>query len=188
METSSASNEGRQSLHIAAQSNHVFVMEYLVRRGAETSSANNDGFQPLHVAAESGHILVAEHLARRGAEVSSVSGDGEQPLHVAAWNGYIFVAEHLAMRGAEASSTEKNGWQPLHVAARFGHIFHRRWRVGACPALTIRRFSPSRKFALWTRYGAPRGGLLLDSGCPCSLASLCGASLRSPGSPRSSIE
>nr|CAH8871652.1 unnamed protein product [Trichobilharzia regenti] len=135
---------------MAAQENHLDVVDLLLQRGANQALTTEDGFTPLAVALQQGHDRVVAHLLERDSRsrggmpalhiaarkddanavslllnnaevnVNHQSQPGFTPLHIAAHYGNVTVARLLIDRGADVNFQAKNNITPLHVAAKWG--------------------------------------------------------------------
>lgn len=74
---SQTSNYGTTPLHLAAESNKVQVIEFLVSKGADVNVRNDGGYTPLHEAAYVGALGAVKILVRLGADMSARAGDRE---------------------------------------------------------------------------------------------------------------
>uniref|UniRef100_A0A8C8A2R1 Ankyrin 3 n=1 Tax=Oryzias sinensis TaxID=183150 RepID=A0A8C8A2R1_9TELE len=135
---------------MAAQENHLDVVQLLLDNGSSQSIATEDGFTPLAVALQQGHDQVvslllendtkgkvrlpALHIAARKDDTKAAalllqndhnadveSKSGFTPLHIAAHYGNINVATLLLNRGADVDFKARNDITPLHVASKRGN-------------------------------------------------------------------
>uniref|UniRef100_A0A665V9E1 Ankyrin 3 n=1 Tax=Echeneis naucrates TaxID=173247 RepID=A0A665V9E1_ECHNA len=135
---------------MAAQENHLEVVQFLLDNGSSQSIATEDGFTPLAVALQQGHDQVvslllendtkgkvrlpALHIAARKDDTKAAalllqndhnadveSKSGFTPLHIAAHYGNINVATLLLNRGAAVDFKARNDITPLHVASKRGN-------------------------------------------------------------------
>ncbi|XP_071374431.1 LOW QUALITY PROTEIN: ankyrin-3-like [Centroberyx affinis] len=135
---------------MAAQENHMDVVQFLLDNGSSQSIATEDGFTPLAVALQQGHDQVvslllendtkgkvrlpALHIAARKDDTKAAalllqndhnadveSKSGFTPLHIAAHYGNINVATLLLNRGAAVDFKARNDITPLHVASKRGN-------------------------------------------------------------------
>ncbi|KAF0025711.1 hypothetical protein F2P81_022592 [Scophthalmus maximus] len=141
---------GFTPLYMAAQENHMVVVQFLLDHGSSQSIATEDGFTPLAVALQQGHDQVvslllendtkgkvrlpALHIAARKDDTKAAAlllqndhnADVESknditPLHVASKRGNGNMVRLLLERGAKIDARTKDGLTPLHCGARSGH-------------------------------------------------------------------
>jgi len=75
---------GNRVIHVAAESNDVAVLEYLIDQGADVNARNNTSNTPLHLAARSNpNVEVLRHLITRGANVNARNEGGRTPWDLA---------------------------------------------------------------------------------------------------------
>ncbi len=125
----SKEDEGRESIHIAAQSGDIGIIEYLISKDANPSAQAYDGYQPIHDAAAEGHIPVVDALVEKyGVDVYSRYDrkEGYLPIHEAAYCGQVAMVDHFIKKyGMSPGSLSLRGYQPIHSAcldARLGVV------------------------------------------------------------------
>lgn len=107
---------------VAAQNNHLNVVEYLFKHYFENiDEADEDRWTSLHIAITNGCFEVAEWLIRNGASVNASNKNGFTPLHLAAQNGYVDIATLLIIKEADLNAREEKNFSPLMIAAFEGH-------------------------------------------------------------------
>ena len=62
-----ADHQGWTPLLVAAQEDHIMVVQCLVEHGADKDKANDDGLTPLRIAQVKGHVEMAAYLRAAGA-------------------------------------------------------------------------------------------------------------------------
>jgi ankyrin repeat protein len=102
-------DDGDTLLHIAAVSNSVEVVKYLVEgKGINVNMRNNKNQDmPLHKAAAGGNLAVVKYLIERGAPVDAKNAVDFMPLQVAANSdraNSIDVLKYLLEKGADVNS------------------------------------------------------------------------------------
>ena len=110
-------NDDQQTpLHVAAKSNSVACVKYLIVAKANARARDKDFKTPLHLAAEQGHLKCVEELA----EVSDVNAQDynlNTPLHLAAKNNvstFLFMLKHPKV---DTSLTNRNFKTGIELAS-----------------------------------------------------------------------
>ncbi|CAB0031723.1 unnamed protein product [Trichogramma brassicae] len=113
--------DGNTPLHVAIHKNHVNLIGFLLRKGADPNSPNKNGETPLHRICEANiDDLTVEMIFKICDEkhhlmqVDAQDKRGKRPLHVAIKNGNIKLVEILMGRGADPNSATNIGLTPLH--------------------------------------------------------------------------
>lgn len=78
---------GKQPLHLAAESGHDNVASLLIKAGADKNAIELEGQTPLHLASMFGHEQVVELLLEYGANVNGRNRRGQKPRDVAVERG-----------------------------------------------------------------------------------------------------
>ncbi|XP_056905168.1 ankyrin-3-like isoform X39 [Takifugu flavidus] len=111
---------------MAAQENHLEVVQFLLDNGSSQSIATEDGFTPLAVALQQGHEQVVSLLLE-----NDTKGKVRLPaLHIAARKDDTKAAALLLQSDHNANveskmmvnRTTESGFTPLHIAAHYGNI------------------------------------------------------------------
>ena len=83
-------NEGKSSLHLAAETGSMEVCKLLLDKNAFVNSKTKKGLTALHYAAQKGHVELVQYLIKDyHAEIESRSSEKQTPLHLAAKYGQI---------------------------------------------------------------------------------------------------
>jgi ankyrin repeat protein len=101
------------SLHFAADSGRLEVVELLLERGAEIEAKDADGDTPLMWAAYAGRANVAERLITAGADLKVQNIRQRTPLHYAGSGGSAEIARLLLAHGADINAQDRGGQTPL---------------------------------------------------------------------------
>ncbi|XP_063231947.1 uncharacterized protein LOC134536217 [Bacillus rossius redtenbacheri] len=109
--------EGKTPLFIAAEFNHLEVIQYLAEKGADVNICSRDGYSPLYVALLKGNMEIV-HFLKDKALVDTGTSNGWTLMHTAATNGHLNVIEHLKTIDADVNACNKYGQTPLHIAAK----------------------------------------------------------------------
>ena len=88
-------------LHIASSKDkeRAFLVDLLIRHGADVNAPNREGSTPLHVAASSRLALegtIVRLLLRHGANLEATDSKGQTPLDVASSEGNTWIAKVLS--------------------------------------------------------------------------------------------
>lgn len=94
-------DEGETPLLLACQNQNVYLVEILLKAGADPNRKLLDGFSPLHSAASEGNDAIARALLQGGADANLMDNLRHSALHYATENGFTEIVEQLLMAGAE---------------------------------------------------------------------------------------
>ena len=86
---------GRTLLQIAAESNNVKTLKYLLMQGAKIDSQCNKGRTPLYSAISVGNIDICQLLLKEGANPNIKTKNGFSPLHRSAFAGNVIITKLL---------------------------------------------------------------------------------------------
>jgi ankyrin repeat protein len=81
--------QGRTSLHVAAETSHLFVAMLLIAKGADPNARDRHRRTPLHVAAagerrtEGERFQIVKLLIAKGASRKALDADGKRPVDYA---------------------------------------------------------------------------------------------------------
>jgi len=113
---------GKSSLHYAAESGHEDLVGLLLDQGANINIQNpKNGSTPLHLASFYGHSSVVSLLMKRGCNPNVPNNHQVTALHAACDNNKIACVEALIKGGANMESKDKKGATPLHYAVAQGN-------------------------------------------------------------------
>jgi len=127
---SSIDRLGNTPLHIAAEKNQKFIVEFLLESKADVNAANYYGNTPLHNAAGGGYWDVAVLLLAHKADVNAKNEHGDTPLHLAAWSRFASgsnlhdnkgVVQLLLENKADIKAKDITGAMPLQLAASYAN-------------------------------------------------------------------
>ena len=110
------------ALHAASRTNHLKVVQILLRHGADVNAPGMWGRTPLLFPSEWGHLEVVRWLLEHGADVNAEDNDSWTSLHLAAHFGYFEIVRTLLKHNADANVRNHHEDTPLHLASRFGHV------------------------------------------------------------------
>ena len=111
------------ALHAASRMNHLKVVQYLLRHGADVNAPGKWGWTPLLFASDWGCIEVVRWLIEYGADVNAKDEDDHQTsLHLAAYRGHFEIARTLLKHNADINARSKLGETPLHLASEDGYV------------------------------------------------------------------
>ena len=82
------------SLTSSSKMGHLYVVQYLVKNGADVSTDND---LPLRFSAEHGHLKIVKYLVEHGADIHALNN---LPLQLAFAYGHLNIVEYLVDRGA----------------------------------------------------------------------------------------
>lgn len=114
---------GESTLHMAASSGNVELVEHLLRLGlAPDLVSKKSNAQPMLHASLKGHLAVMETLERAGASFHTQSRTGWTPVYHAAASGFLDILEACQKRGLALDSVDNSGYTPALLAAYNGRI------------------------------------------------------------------
>ncbi|KAM6495758.1 hypothetical protein JOM56_008464 [Amanita muscaria] len=117
--------EKQTSLHRAALSGHLNIVQYLSRSGADIHARDSDGWTALHNACSKGYLDIARWLCERGVTeevkgprgIDARSNDGWTPLMNASSKGHLPIVLYLIKQGADPLVRNKWGETAYDTAA-----------------------------------------------------------------------
>ena len=108
-------HDGSTSLHEAAISSHLTVVDLLLESGA-VIKADNEGGTPLHHAAFKGSLEIATRLLERGADLHAQDSEGATPLHAAAMYDNSNMVAFLLDQGSNIDAQTDSKKTALMIA------------------------------------------------------------------------
>jgi len=127
-------------LIIAAQKNHMEIVKFLLKKGANFQVKCHSRFwcsgkDTLIYAANFGNLDIVKSLLAKGANINIQDKIGDSPLMLAARNGYEDVTQYLLDQGAHVNLINDKGYSALTYAYEQGHekIFEQLKTKGAYP-------------------------------------------------------
>lgn len=107
-------------LSIAAASNHLSVVRYLVEMGFPVNGRDQGGSTAVHYALRSSleNRYILEYLVEQGGNPSAKNSLGTSPLMLASLHGLPWEVEFLIKKGAAVNDTTIHKETPLHYACR----------------------------------------------------------------------
>lgn len=112
--------QGRSSLHWAAEGGYLHVLCLLLERGCHADALDQKNQSPLLLACNFRRTDVASCLITVGCDVNAADCQGNTPLHRAVHQNLETVTYMLCDAGADVNAVNSSGWTPLHEAARLG--------------------------------------------------------------------
>jgi ankyrin repeat protein len=116
--------DGATALYLAAQANHVPVVELLLERGRADPSAPGGPCRstPLIVAAERGHVASVRTLLTAGANPNAADATGWTAGHAACQGGHVAALNALLSARADPNArAAPDGCTPALIAAQQNH-------------------------------------------------------------------
>jgi len=108
---------GKTALHLAANSDKVAAVSFLLARGASMAAKDHEGRTALFDARSRRMVVL---LLEKGAEINTKAARLQTALHVASEFGRWEVTELLLEHGAEIDGQDVCGQTALHWAAYYG--------------------------------------------------------------------
>ena len=115
-------NEGSTPIIEAAGQNHVEIIKYLKRNGADIEVKNLAGLNALHTAAENGHVKSLEVLVKLGANIDKRTDNTSTALFLASYRNYADAVKWLLDHEADIDAATDWGFTALLVAARNDNV------------------------------------------------------------------
>ncbi|MCL7037784.1 hypothetical protein MKW94_029558, partial [Papaver nudicaule] len=113
--------DGRGSLHFAAEGGSLEVCRYLIETlKLDVDSKDEEGTTPLYAAAVKGHFDTVRYLLEKGANPDVSNDKNFTPLHYAAKSGDTKIITLLLSRGVRVDVASRSG-TALQFAAACGH-------------------------------------------------------------------
>lgn len=106
---------------MAAEGNHLRVVDNLLDFGAKLNVWDKNHESPLTIASCKGHSKMITFLLKKGADVEIVDKNKHTALYLAAEKGHHYALTNLLKFGAIVNSSSDNQVTPLHIACRKGH-------------------------------------------------------------------
>lgn len=114
---------GFRPFYWACQNGDIYVVQRLVKAGADINARRRDGnITALGIAASKAHDEVVRYLLEQGAEVDVQDQDYGTPLYIAAENGCLPIVRQLLEHRANVNLTGGLHRRPLNAAAYYGHF------------------------------------------------------------------
>lgn len=147
------SGSGHTSLHVAAASGCLPIVQALLGAGADVNARRAMGATPLHWACRGGHVDAVRALIAAGARPSEADGLGLTPAHLAAVRGHASVLQALAQAaGACLHARTPAGRTALHGVCIAGQGVHvAELLLQRAPALAWARDDDGRLAHDWAR-------------------------------------
>lgn len=111
------------SLTVAIRFNHMKIVKFLIKNGANVNRMNRYGETPLVSAVENGKIRMVFLLVESGARLRSVSSRFVEPLWVAVKCGYPDIVKYLIEKGANTSIINPHTGSLIKTAQYFRECY-----------------------------------------------------------------
>lgn len=114
---------GFRPFYWACQNGNIYVVQRLVKAGADINARRHDGnITALGIAASQTHYEVVQYLLEQGAEVDVQDQEYGTPLYIAAESGCLRVVRQLLEHRANLNLTGGLHRRPINAAAYYGHL------------------------------------------------------------------
>jgi ankyrin repeat protein len=110
------------ALALAAESESVEIMEFLIDKGADMNVKDECGCTALLRAVQWGRPHVAKFLIKKGADLNVRDKKGETALTAAHERGHLEIVKHLIGKGADTNMKGDYGITALMKAAGSGNL------------------------------------------------------------------
>ena len=118
----SRTKEGYTPLMIAAFTDKLQAVKYLLKQGTDPSLQDNRGWNVLHVASQGGNLEVIELMLSHVPSIDSRTKEGFTPLMIAAFTDKLQAVKYLLKQDADPSLQDNRGWNVLHFASQGGNL------------------------------------------------------------------
>ena len=81
-------NRDCRPLHWATNDNHIEIVKFLLKKGADMHVRDVDGDTPIYWAADAGRVEIGIYLIEQGAKIKDLNNYGDIPLHYSARRGF----------------------------------------------------------------------------------------------------
>eukprot|EP01063_Lacrimia_lanifica_P000366 TRINITY_DN1017_c1_g2_i9.p1 TRINITY_DN1017_c1_g2~~TRINITY_DN1017_c1_g2_i9.p1 ORF type:complete len:295 (+),score=41.26 TRINITY_DN1017_c1_g2_i9:103-987(+) len=117
-----AVRRGCSTIHFAAESGHLSVVQILIEAGASVDARSKDTSTPLSIACLHGHEPVCEYLLQCGADPALVA-QNRAPLTHAAGTGHVGISKLLLEKDVDINAQSPlDSATALIAAAEGGHL------------------------------------------------------------------
>jgi len=104
-------SDGSILIHLAAQYDHIDIIDCLISNGADIDAITSEGNTALHIAIEKKNSSIIRTLLDKGANPNLINNAGSSPLHIAAVLGddNISITKVLVEYGADVNKKTIKG-------------------------------------------------------------------------------
>ena len=104
--TNSYTYGGESLIHLATKNGQLYMVELLLKRGAEVNIQDESENTPLHYAAANGKKDLVKLLLEQGADVNKVNIKEQKPIDYSNIKGFNEITEMLLQHNGTITSTE----------------------------------------------------------------------------------
>lgn len=120
MSVNSVDSDGTPMLNIAARSDNLAAVKWLVANGAEIDSLSKDrGYTAIMDAVWRGNLEITQFLVKKGAELNTISKEGQTMLVLAVGADKVDIVKVLAENGADPDIQDGMGMSAYGYAQLF---------------------------------------------------------------------
>ena len=112
---------GWNALIHASHENHLPIVQYLVKKGANIDAIDDKGWTALVHASIKNHLPIVEYLVEKNANIDLGDKYGKNGLHVASMLGNESIVEFLLDHNANPNAFDGQKCTPLYHSSGFGH-------------------------------------------------------------------
>nr|XP_022307914.1 uncharacterized protein LOC111113914 [Crassostrea virginica] len=106
----------------ASHLGHTYIVDLLIKSGADCNKTDEDGTTPLWYASGAGHVNIVDLLIKSGADCNKIGKYGTTPLCKASGAGHVDIVDLLIKNGADCNKSDEDSPTPLWYASGAGHV------------------------------------------------------------------
>ena len=109
------------SLHLAASSGNLEIVQMLFEHNANVNARNKTGHTPLQLASSRGDVDIVRFLLNHSVDPKARGINQWTPLHEVSSSGHLDIARLLLEHGAEVDAEDSRGRTSYQIALSEGH-------------------------------------------------------------------
>ncbi|XP_047314877.1 ankyrin repeat domain-containing protein, chloroplastic [Impatiens glandulifera] len=113
-----AASEKWLPLHTLVASGEFYLVNTLLKHGADINVQDKDGLTALHKATVGKKQAIFNYLLRESANPNIKDRDGATLMHYAVWTASTQMIKILLLYNVDINLPDNDGWTPLHLAVQ----------------------------------------------------------------------